>query len=135
MIKANVGYGKGHYIARVEGHAGFAPKGQDIVCAGVSALTMALYKAVSDFLGRDDAAYHLVETGDGCFEIEVHGVLKHSVRAALGASFTMFVRGLRQIEKEYPGYLHVEQIIFTDKDEYDDTSEQTMKIERREGKG
>lgn len=129
MINAKVSYGKGHYIARVQGHAEFAPKGQDIVCAGVSALTMALYKSVTDILGRDDASYQLVEIAEGCFEIEVHGVCNKYIAAIADALFFMFEKGLMEIESNYSDYLHVEQIIFSGKDEYDDTSEQTMKTE------
>lgn len=32
----------------ISGHAGYAPAGQDIVCAGVSALTQTLIKSIED---------------------------------------------------------------------------------------
>ena len=129
MIKANVGYGKGHYIARVQGHAEFAPKGQDIVCAGVSALTMALHKAVTDTVGENDAERYSIKIDEGQFGILVADVCDSKKEEMLDAFFSMFDKGISQIEKEYPGYISVLRIIFSDQDEYDGTSEQTMEIE------
>ena len=42
----------------VSGHAGFAEAGKDIVCAGVTALTQTLIKAVSD-LTEDKIQYEI----------------------------------------------------------------------------
>ena len=36
----------------VQGHAGFAPRGQDIVCAAASALMLALCERLQDTRGR-----------------------------------------------------------------------------------
>lgn len=36
----------------VEGHAGYAPRGQDIVCAGISALVQAAVLGLREFLTR-----------------------------------------------------------------------------------
>ena len=42
-------YEPGKWHLRIEGHAGSAPKGEDLVCAGVSALGFALLLAAGDF--------------------------------------------------------------------------------------
>ena len=55
----------------VEGHAGAGPRGQDIICAGVSALVIALERAapgiVGDgfalFAGGEEAAYRVIAGG------------------------------------------------------------------------
>ncbi|MEG0228779.1 MAG: ribosomal-processing cysteine protease Prp, partial [Lachnospiraceae bacterium] len=42
----------------VSGHAGYAPQGQDIVCAAVTALTQTLIKAIQD-LTADKIEYSI----------------------------------------------------------------------------
>ena len=57
----------------IEGHAGAGPRGQDIICAGVSALVIALQRAVPGivgdglafFAGGEKAAYRVVAGGLG----------------------------------------------------------------------
>ena len=48
------------YSMRVEGHAGYAPRGQDIICAGASALYGALVSAL----------YAAEKSGKGALKIE-----------------------------------------------------------------
>ena len=48
MIRADIKHKDGVYTVRISGHADFAPKGSDIVCAGVSSLCMAFYNAVAE---------------------------------------------------------------------------------------
>jgi uncharacterized protein YsxB (DUF464 family) len=54
MIEVRV---RKNYI-QVSGHAGHAPPGQDIVCAGVSALTQALLMSI-DSLAEDRIKYRI----------------------------------------------------------------------------
>lgn len=42
----------------IEGHAGYAPRGQDIVCAGISTLVQTLIQSFED-LCTDEITYHL----------------------------------------------------------------------------
>jgi uncharacterized protein YsxB (DUF464 family) len=42
----------------IEGHAGYAPRGQDIVCAGISTLVQTLIQSFED-LCADEITYHL----------------------------------------------------------------------------
>ncbi len=42
----------------IEGHAGYAPRGQDIVCAGISTLVQTLVQSFED-LCTDEITYHL----------------------------------------------------------------------------
>lgn len=41
-------YDREEYCVTVEGHAGYGPAGTDVVCAGLSALTEALLRRVSE---------------------------------------------------------------------------------------
>lgn len=49
----NCVYDRDNYAMKIHGHAGFAPTGSDIVCAGVTALEIALE--------------HYFYTKDGCY--------------------------------------------------------------------
>jgi len=101
---------------RVTGHSGWAAKGSDIVCAGVSALTQAAVLGLVQQLGVD---VH-TEVGDGLLACRLAGrgdggdegpVGDRAVQAVLGT----MVLGLREIARQYPRHVSL--------------------VERREGKG
>ncbi len=54
----------------VKGHAGFAPPGQDIVCAGISALTQTLVQAL-DVLAPGEAAFY-IEPEKAAIQFQTH---------------------------------------------------------------
>lgn len=74
----------------VSGHAGYAPAGQDIVCAAVSALTYALagYLEETGQAARSDIrrGYADIEGAEGC-----------------GAAFALVRCGMEQLAAVYPG--------------------------------
>ena len=80
----------------VEGHAGYS-KGDDIVCAAVSALTGALVA----FAAESPACRHLR------WSVR-HGELFLSCRGGLGVGFDIVMRGLRAIGEQYPECLCIE---------------------------
>ncbi len=51
----------------VRGHAGVAPKGKDVVCAGVSAIAQAALMGLEEMLGDGVQA----ETGEGFLKVTV----------------------------------------------------------------
>ncbi len=73
----------------VSGHAGYAPAGQDIVCAAVSALTYALagYLEETGQAARSDIrrGYADIEGAEGC-----------------GAAFALVRCGMEQLAAAYP---------------------------------
>ena len=77
------------------GHAGFAPAGQDIVCAGASALVCALAGAL-DALGAQGVQRTLCAG---------HAAIAADDRADVRAAFTVAVTGLRQLAAAYPGHV------------------------------
>lgn len=77
----------------VEGHAGFAPPGQDIVCAGVSALTQTLVQAL-DVLAPGEAAFY-IEPGKAAIQFHTH-----SEKSRLLAR--SFFIGVEMIAQTYP---------------------------------
>lgn len=76
-----------------EGHAGFAPPGQDIVCAGVSALTQTLVQAL-DVLAPREAIFH-IEPGKAVIQFQAH-----SEKSRLLAR--SFFIGVEMIAQTYP---------------------------------
>jgi len=79
-----------------DGHAGYAPRGQDIVCAAVSALLFAL---IGDLQQRPNALRQLdIQPG--------HVVIAGGEEDCL-ASFSLTVEGLRQIAMRYPAFVAV----------------------------
>ena len=77
----------------VKGHAGFAPPGQDIVCAGISALTQTLVQAL-DVLAPEEAAFY-IEPGKAAIQFQTH-----SEKSRLLAR--SFFIGVEMIAQTYP---------------------------------
>lgn len=78
---------------QVSGHAGHAPRGEDIVCAGISALTQAAVLGLQRHLGRN---LDLVVKG-GHLEMRLEGLPDAGTAAILE---TMLI-GLREIADLY----------------------------------
>ena len=100
MTKIEYKIGKDECILRVKGHAGYAEKGKDIVCAGISALCTALYKAVM-------ASNSMIQcmTADGELDIRAtdHG-------GDVRTMYSMAVLGFNEIAAEFPDFVKVERI-------------------------
>lgn len=77
----------------VSGHAGYAPRGQDIVCAGISTLTQSLVKSIEDL--TEDRIEYVVSPG----RADIHyGNLSEKSRTLVDSFFI----GVSQIADEYP---------------------------------
>ena len=85
----------------VSGHAGYAPPGQDIICAAVSALTQTFISSV-DKLTTDDIKS---DTGPGMARIRYTGNLSKEAQL-LEDSFFL---GVRMISEEYPANVRIVQ--------------------------
>lgn len=83
----------------IEGHANTAPAGQDIYCAGVSALSQSAFLCIKDYLGREI---------DSDF---AHGKLmmklKNPADELTEAVFQTMLIGMREIEKIAPKIVQV----------------------------
>ena len=89
----------GKYRLYVTGHANYAP-GNDIVCAGVSALVSALVQ----YAKQSPACRHL-----RCHAQK--GEVFLSCRGGLGAGFDMTVGGLCAIAASYPAHVTVQSTV------------------------
>lgn len=81
----------------VAGHAGYAEKGQDIVCAGVSSLFVALCEAAD----REGALRDLLT------EPDAKRAYIYRTKPA-GHYLTMFRTGILAMQREYPEYVRLE---------------------------
>lgn len=135
MIKAEIGYCDRSYTVSIEGHAGYAPKGQDIVCAGVSALTSAFLESLILITNRDYTDGVLIETGDGLFQCVIRRIKDEQTNDIVKSLVFMLERGLDLIERQYPDYISLYSFDFPERDNDNDTSEQTMNKNREEVRG
>lgn len=82
----------------VSGHAGYAEAGKDIVCAGVTALTMSLVKSINDL--TDDKIEYEISPG----RVDIHcGNLSEAGRLLVDSFFI----GICLIAEEYPDNVRV----------------------------
>ena len=82
----------------IDGHAGYAPRGQDIVCAGISTLVQTLIQSFEDFCA-DEISYHMKP---GWVDI------KHGDLSAKGIVLVdSFFVGVCMIAERYPDHVKV----------------------------
>ena len=83
----------------INGHAGYAETGKDIVCAGVTALTQTFIRSMQG-LTRDEIEY---EVSPGRADIQ-YGNLSEEGKLLVDSFFI----GICQIADEFPEYVRVE---------------------------
>ncbi len=82
---------------KIEGHSGYAERGQDIVCAAVSALSQTTLMGLEEVLGLSPAV------------IRYEGMLEVAVREPrlAAALLDAMLLGLRDVARSYPEYIRV----------------------------
>ena len=82
----------------VSGHAGYAEAGKDIVCAGVTALTMSLVKSINDL--TEDKIEYEISSG----RVDIHyGNLSEEGKLLVDSFFI----GICQIADEFPDHIRI----------------------------
>lgn len=94
MIDCHIGQNKDEFQLRCIGHADYAERGKDIVCAAVSALTQSFVLWAQEAEVRGDVMIDTLYLGDGILEIILQG------EAARGPMEMVYL-GLREIEQNY----------------------------------
>lgn len=101
MIRAYFTEDKGELELTIDGHAGYAEHGKDIVCAACSGITYALLAYLEEHSDEvTDVAGPVVESG--CFFISCKGTER------VATAFHMAVLGLRKIGSQYPDYVTIQ---------------------------
>lgn len=86
-----------------EGHAGYAPHGQDIICAGVSALVCTLAHNISLHLHPDE---YTVQMQDGSAYIEAHP--PDAATELCRGFFMTIANGLIALADQHSQYIQIE---------------------------
>ncbi|MBC9783888.1 ribosomal-processing cysteine protease Prp [Heliobacterium chlorum] len=89
------------------GHAGAAPHGQDVVCAGVSALTLTAVNGLEHFLG--DQALEVDAPGPGNLRCMLMDPLMTDDARTAQIILETMVLGLEKTAENYPRYLKMEK--------------------------
>lgn len=107
MIEAKFYIGTdGSVHAVVSGHAASAPKGQDLVCAGVSALVTALGAAVERMYWQEMMARcPRIELGEGYAEIIASP--KDELYGAAVMAFWVIQNGVAELARTFPEYVKI----------------------------
>ena len=84
-----------------EGHSGTAPRGEDIVCAGVSSLTDSAYLGITEYLHRN-----VISTDSSG---KLHMVLEGRPDERTEAILETMLLGLMEISKAYPKALRIKK--------------------------
>lgn len=90
----------------LKGHAGYAEKGKDIVCAAVSALAIALEIA----LRKSEVKKHCdfrENTDSGLYEISIDGIRNKECLRMTESFLYMFLSGVLFLQEHYPGNICV----------------------------
>ena len=97
------------YLFSCEGHAGFADAGRDIVCAGVSALCIALVERLKTLCCEGVARVPRLDVRDGALhaEFNVQGDKREDL--ILCSTVETVMEGLRAVAALYPDYVTVEE--------------------------
>jgi len=91
----------------VEGHSGFARKGSDIVCAGVSALCASLAAGLERLEERGKISAFEYRISSGCFFC----VFKDGEEGCGNGLFESACLGLVMISDAYPGYVGISEYV------------------------
>ena len=101
MIRVYYTRGEGTHELNINGHAGYAEYGNDIICAGVSAITFALLGWMEH---NEEEITQLDElmVEDGQVYLSCTGSEK------LNTAFQVAIMGLIQISRAHPDYVSIE---------------------------
>ena len=90
---------------KIEGHARFAERGKDIVCAGASALAMTLYLTLKEKLEQGWLQDAVLACDNG--NAELYALPHEPYALAIKTMFEAFSNGLCAMAQAYPEYIKV----------------------------
>lgn len=96
-----------------KGHADYAQRGKDIVCAGISALCGALEISLDNLQDKGMAVSHFCRTDDGYFYAAAQAA---EMSIGVETAFELVYDGLCRIEEAYPQNLSCRRRIFREEE-------------------
>ena len=96
-----------HFFLKASGHAGGGTAGNDIICAGVSAITQTLLNVLQDEeeAGRIEMEWYMT---DG--ELQIQAFPMSSMHMQLKNYFHMAAVGLKDIAEQYPKNVKIMEV-------------------------
>lgn len=94
-------------MMEVDGHAGYAEKGKDIVCAGASMLLEALAAVLQEADDRGRCEANLKQE-DGKARISAYPTLGSMTE--IKAYFRMCVKGMKLLQEQYPEHVEIKEV-------------------------
>ena len=94
----NIMCSKNKLTLTIVGHAGYAEKGKDIICAAVTALAGTLEKSLTE-----------KEYGN-CMWIEDVPIFYAEAKGCAQPYFNTIVTGLRMLAEEYPEFINMKEL-------------------------
>jgi len=91
----------------INGHAGFAPKGEDIVCAAISALAQTAVLALQELLEKEPE----VSVEDGGLECMLPGYLEPGDRETARIILKTLEIGINAIAADYKKHVEVKYAV------------------------
>lgn len=88
----------------IKGHSGFAQQGEDIVCAGVSAVAYTVVGALAELAGINSYTEK-----DGYMKCRIPVGVEENLKPCIRIILETLVIGLKQIENEYREYVVIEE--------------------------
>ena len=101
MVRFRIDPRKGEL--QVLGHAGYAEKGSDPVCAGVSTLALTLCRCMEELAAVGAVRILALAAEPGAAFVHCQPLPGHGEQRQ--AAFHTVAVGLRMLAKEYPGYV------------------------------
>ena len=92
----------------VKGHSGYAPQGEDIVCAGVTSAVRLTECAINDVLGLEAAVK--VREKDASITLKLPSTLGQTNESTCQALLTALMVHFVQLAEEYPDYISVLEV-------------------------
>lgn len=89
------------HTLNISGHSGYAVKGQDIICAGVSALSTAYAMQIQNMAEEERVTFPSIQTDDGYLEMIFDDEEDNSKDLR-----QMLCEGLEAIADMYPEYVN-----------------------------
>ncbi|HHW13223.1 MAG TPA: ribosomal-processing cysteine protease Prp [Firmicutes bacterium] len=90
---------------KAKGHTGYAPAGQDIVCAGVSTLVQTAVLGLQKLVGLELQIEQ--EQKGGLFNCRIAGAVEEKKLEQADLILNLMYLGLQQIAQEYRKYVQV----------------------------
>ena len=87
---------------RISGHSGYAPEGQDIVCAAVSAMSYLTANTVTEVLGVKPE----VSAQDGFMSLK----LNEDEAKLCEVPLKGFYLQMKELVKQYPEYIRIKEV-------------------------